>query len=108
MEIRWEVFLIVMGAALVTFIPRVLPLMVLTRMQLPDWSLRWLNYVPIAVIAALIGQEIFIQDGGISPLKSNIELIAALPTFLLAIWTRSLFVTVITGVIATMVLRFLF
>jgi branched-subunit amino acid transport protein len=100
--------MIVMGAALVTFIPRVLPLMVLTRLQLPDWSLRWLNYVPIAVMAALIGQEIFIQDGAFSPIKNNIELIAALPTFMLAIWTRSLFVTVITGVVASTVLRFLF
>ncbi|TKI83496.1 AzlD domain-containing protein, partial [Bacillus mycoides] len=29
MEVRWEVLLIILGTAIVTFIPRVVPLMVL-------------------------------------------------------------------------------
>lgn len=66
MEVRWEVFLIILGSAFVTFIPRVVPLMILSRFELPEWGMRWLNYVPISVIAALIGQEIFIHDGRIS------------------------------------------
>ena len=50
---RWHVFLTILGCALVPFLPRVLPLMLFSRMELPEWGVRWLHYVPIAVMAAL-------------------------------------------------------
>ncbi|MGQ3545638.1 AzlD domain-containing protein [Bacillus cereus] len=108
MEVRWGVFLIILWSAIVTFIPRVVPLMVLSRFELPVGAIRWLNYVPISVIAALIGQEIFIHDGKITSLTSNIEFFAAIPTFFIAIKTRSLLGTVLGGIISIIVLRFLF
>lgn len=98
----------ILGASLVTFLPRILPLVVLSRMNLPEWSMRWLNYVPIAVMAALVGQELLLTDGKPTPLLQNIELLAALPTFLIAILTRSLLGTVIVGILSMMGLRFLF
>ncbi|WP_379127171.1 AzlD domain-containing protein [Paenibacillus sp. sgz500958] len=108
MEIRMEIVLIIMGAALVTFIPRVLPLMLLSRINIPEWGMRWLSYVPISVMAALIAQELFIRDGQLS-LTSNVpELLAALPTFFVAIKTRSLLGTVIAGILSLMVLRYFF
>jgi branched-subunit amino acid transport protein len=108
MEVRWDVFLIILGSAIVTFIPRVLPLMVLSRFQLPEWATRWLNYVPISVMAALVGQEIFMKGGKISFSTNNVELLAAIPTFLIAILTRSLLATVLAGILSLFVLRFLF
>lgn len=108
MEVRWSVFLIILVSAIVTFIPRVVPLMVLSRFELPEWVMRWLNYVPISVIAALIGQEIFIHDGKIVSLTSNIEFFASIPTFFIAIKTRSLMGTVLGGIISIIVLSFLF
>ncbi|WP_409344333.1 AzlD domain-containing protein [Paenibacillus sp. MBLB4367] len=105
MEIRWSVFLIVIGASLVTLIPRVVPLMILSRFELPGWAMRWLNYVPISVMAALIGQELFLHDGKMPPLTDNAELIAALPAFFVAVRTRSILATVVVGVAALMVLR---
>ncbi|MGO0059420.1 AzlD domain-containing protein [Brevibacillus fluminis] len=108
MEVRWEIFLIIIGSALVTFLPRVIPLMVLSRFELPGWAMRWLHYVPISVMAALIGQELLLHDGQLAGLRNNIELFAALPTFFVAIKTRSLLGTVVVGVISTMVLRFCF
>ncbi|MGZ0052256.1 AzlD domain-containing protein [Brevibacillus gelatini] len=107
MEVRWDVFLIILGSALVTFLPRVLPLMVLSRMELPEWGVRWLHYVPIAVMAALVGQELFLQEGKLS-LLANVELLAAIPTFLVAIITRSLLGTVVVGMVSIMILRYLF
>lgn len=108
MEVNWTVFLIIIGAAMVTFIPRVLPLVVLNRIRIPDWGMRWLNYVPIAVMASLVGQELFMNNGELSPLRSNIELLAALPTFLTAVISRSLLGTVVIGIISIMVLRYIF
>lgn len=108
MEVRWSIFLIIFGMALVTFIPRVLPIAILSRVDLPDWAMRWLNYVPIAVMAALVGQELLMTDGKLTPLLHNIELVAALPAFIIAILTRSLLGTVIVGIIAMMILRLVF
>lgn len=108
MEIRPDIFLIILGAALVTFIPRVLPLMLLSRITIPEWGMRWLNYMPIAVMSALIAQELFIDEGRFAVLSANVELIAALPTFWVAVKTRSLLGTVITGILSLMLLRLLF
>lgn len=108
MEVRWSIFLIIFGTAIVTFIPRVLPIAVLSRIELPEWAMRWLSYVPIAVMAALVGQELLLPNGKLVPLQNNLELIAALPAFIVAIVTRSLLGTVIAGIISIMVLRFMF
>lgn len=104
LTIRWDVLLIILGAAVVTFIPRVLPLMLLSRIDLPHWAVRWLHYVPIAVMAALIGQALFVREDPWT-LENHIEWLAAIPTFLVAIRTRSLLWTVIAGVAAVMLLR---
>ena len=106
MEVRWSIFLIILGSALVTFIPRVLPIAILSRVELPEWAMRWLSYVPIAVMAALVGQELLMPNGKLEPLHKNLELIAALPAFIIAIVTRSLLGTVVAGIISLMVLRF--
>lgn len=94
--------------AFVTFIPRVIPLMILSRFTLPEWAMRWLHYVPISVIAALIGQEIFMLDGQLTSFKDNIELFAAIPTFIIAMITRSLFITVISGMFSVIILQLFF
>lgn len=108
MEVRWSIFLIILGSALVTFIPRVLPIAILSRVELPEWAMRWLSYVPISVMAALVGQELLMPSGKLEPLQHNLDLIAALPTFIIAIVTRSLLGTVVVGIISIMVLRFVF
>lgn len=105
---RLDILVMILGASIVTFIPRVLPLVVLSRMRIPDWGMRWLSYVPVAVMAALVGQELLMPNGKLSLLQNNISLVAALPTFAVAILTRSLLGTVVAGVVSMMVLRFVF
>ncbi|TCM96316.1 branched-subunit amino acid transport protein [Paenibacillus sp. BK033] len=105
MEIRWDILAIILGASIVTFVPRVLPLVVLSRLQIPDLAMRWLSYIPVAVMAALLGNELLMTGGKLTALQDNIELFAALPTFLVAIFTRSLLGTIITGVVTVMMLR---
>lgn len=107
MEVNTYILIIIIGSAIVTVIPRVLPLMVLSRLALPDWMMRWLSHVPVAVMAALVGQELCLTEGKISILNS-LELLAALPTFIVAIISRSLLATVITGIISMAVVRFIF
>lgn len=107
MEVRWEILVIILGAAAVTFVPRVLPLMVMSRFVLPQWVMRWLGYVPVAVMAALVAQEVLTQSGKIVLSWGNPELWAAVLAFVAAILSRSLLATVLAGIIALMALRYL-
>lgn len=100
---RLDVILLLLAAGAVTLVPRILPLLVFSKLQIPDWGLKWLNYIPIAILAALLAQVLFMHE--------TIQwdyLIAAIPTFLVAIYTRSLLGTVLTGVIVIILLRFFF
>lgn len=46
--------LIIIGMALVTMIPRVLPAFVIGKWVYPRWVSRWLNAIPYAALGALI------------------------------------------------------
>lgn len=87
----------------VTLVPRILPLLVFSKLQIPDWGLKWLNYIPIAILRALLRQVLFMNET-----MQWDYLIAAIPTFLVAIYTRSLLGTVLTGVVVIILLRFFF
>ncbi|YAR63802.1 AzlD domain-containing protein [Bacillus cytotoxicus] len=100
MEIRLDVLFLLIGAGLVTFIPRVLPLIVFQKFQIPDWVLKWLQYIPIAILVALLAQVLLMNET-----MQWDYMIAAIPTFLVAIYTRSLLGTVLTGVIVIILLR---
>lgn len=78
--------------------------MVLSRVRLPDWGLRWLNHIPIAVMSALLAQELLISDDSFSPQLEG--LFAAIPVFVVAYFTRSLLTAVVTGIVAMMLLRY--
>lgn len=103
MEVRWDLLLVVLGSAIVTLLPRVVPLLVLSKVEIPEWGLRWLNHIPIAILAALLAQTLFMNE----TMKVD-YLVAAIPTFLVAIFTRSLLGAVLTGVIAVFLLRLFF
>ena len=100
MDIRPEFLGLVLACALVTAVPRVLPLVALSRAALPAWLLEWLRFVPIAVLAALCAIEVLLPGGTLAPLLSNPALPAILAAFGLAAATRSLLATVLAGVCA--------
>ena len=105
MEVRAWVLAAIIGSGLVTVIPRVLPLALLSRATLPVWLARWLGFVPIAVLAALLAQSVARPDGHLALPPDNLALLAAMPTLLVAARTRSLLGIVVTGVMTMALLR---
>lgn len=105
MEVSWTILIIIIGCALVTFVPRVLPLMILSQLELPTWLIRWLKNVPVAVMAALLAQELLLSNNQFSIMDNGLKILAAIPAFIIAILTKSLLGTVMAGVIAMMILR---
>ena len=90
MDIRPEFLGLVLACAAVTAVPRVLPLLVLARLRLPQWLLDWLSYVPVAVLACLLSLEV--ASAGTA------GLLAAAVALAVAAVTRSLLGTVLAGV----------
>jgi len=95
------------GVSLVTLIPRVLPMVLFSRINMPEWLLAFLRYVPIAVMTALLAQAVLTEDEEWIPLQDNLNLLALVPTLLAAVLTRSLLVTVLTGIGAMLILEWL-
>jgi branched-subunit amino acid transport protein len=94
--------LTIVAMGIVTYMPRLLPVLLLTRKGrsgsgLTPWIEAWLRHVPAAVLAAMLLPSLFIADGHMSLRLDNLYLWAAVPTLLIAWKTRSLFGAVIAG-----------
>lgn len=80
---------------LVSYLPRCLPLVFLARRRIPDWLKDWLDFIPAAIMASLLGPALFVQDGVLSLGKA--EFWVAIPTLLFALKTKSLGGTLVVG-----------
>ncbi len=89
-----ELIFCIVGCMLVTAIPRLGPVMFLRADSLPPALRHWLSFVPVSVMAALLGQDIFFYDGDFSLSWTNLYLVAAAPSLLVAWRTRSFFGTI--------------
>ncbi len=101
------VLMVIVGMALVTFIPRVMPIWALSSRELPPVVARWLGFVPTAILSALLAPALLVQDGAIALNVSNLSLLAAVPTFVVAWRTKSFFGTVAVGMVCVAAGRYL-
>ncbi|MCS4485832.1 AzlD domain-containing protein [Staphylococcus americanisciuri] len=93
-------------SSLVTLLVRVLPLILISRMELSEKVIKWLSFIPITLFTALVVDGLIQQQEGVFGYSLNwIFIIALIPTILIALRTRSLTMTVIVGMITVAVLR---
>jgi len=92
-----EYLAVIVGMGIVTYVPRWLPLVLLTRRRLPLWLVEWLDFIPASILSALVVPYL-ITTG--DPRHLDIlrpELFVAVPTFAFALVTKSLAGTVVVG-----------
>lgn len=106
MTLRPEIIMLIVACMVVTVIPRVMPMVLVNRIELPEWFLAWLHHIPVAVISALFFREVLLLDGDWRDWHDPYFL-AAWPTLAVALWSRNIFITVIVGVLIFVVLRWL-
>lgn len=92
-----DYYLLILGMGAVTYIPRWLPLFFLSRRQLPQWFVDWLDLIPAAVLSALLLPALLLSGDPKSLAPASPEVIAAIPTLAFALFTRSLGATVVVG-----------
>ena len=95
--------IIVMGMALVTYLPRLFPMAFLSEINLPPFWDRFLNLVPYTVLAALIFPGILFSTDSLES-----AVFGAVIAVILAIKKASLLVVVIGGILGVMFLEMLF
>lgn len=82
-----DLVLCIVGMALVTLLPRVLPVTLLAGRRLPPLIERWLSFVPVSVLAALVAPDLLLTQGTLNLGADNLFLVAAVPT-LLVCWYK--------------------
>lgn len=98
----------ILGMMIVTYLPRALPLLALAQRTLPDLIIRWLSFIPVAVLAAMLVPILILQDGGLDFSGNNIFLWAAIPTIVVSWKTGSFVSAVIIGMGCVALGRYLF
>ena len=100
-----KLLLIFAGMFVVTYLPRSLPLTILSKVKLPPFILEVLQYIPVAILGALLLPGILIQDGALDISFSNYYLISAIVASVVAFAFKKLFLTIIAGVLCMFLLN---
>ena len=96
------IWIVIVGSAIATYLIRSLPLVVTIRGHLPDAASRYLDALPVAIIAALVGPAVIAPGGA---LTHGAEPLAAALVVATVAWRRSLLAGVLVGVAAVALLR---
>jgi branched-subunit amino acid transport protein len=102
------IFLIILGMTAVTYFSRSTPILLLSNKKMPELVIRWLRYVSVAVLSALLLPTLLVQNSQLSFSLTNLFLLAAIPTAFVAWKTHSLFGAAITGMALVALGRLLF
>jgi len=95
----------IIGMSIVTYLPRMIPLVILSKFNIPPLWMKWLNYIPVAVLSALLAPILLISDGKLALSSDNKPLLASIPCFLVAAKTKNLFLTVLVGIVSMFLLK---
>jgi len=95
---KQEMLWIIFGMAIVTFIPRFVPMAFLSRWVIPERLKRGLEYIPVAILSAIVFPILFFNEGG----KFGIQPHFLLPGILVFFFSwkiKSLWISVIIGML---------
>ncbi|MDR0921547.1 MAG: AzlD domain-containing protein [Lactobacillales bacterium] len=106
--INSSVLIVILGSAVVTWIPRVFPFYVAKVSKFPRLFVAFLNYLPVCILCALLFQSVLTPHAYLLPNFKGLECLALVPTVFVAIRTKDLMKTAIVGIVAIALLRFLF
>ena len=102
------ILLTILGCAIVTWLSRIVPFVLLKKFDMPKPLVEYLSFVPIVITSALWFNSLFIQRIGELPEINYENLLASLPTVVSAIISKSLLVIVMIGILSLAIIRYVF
>jgi len=94
-----KVWLVLFLGGILTYLTRLSFIYLFGLWEMPLWLLKSLRYVPPAVLSALIAPELFIQSGQFLISFENMKLLAGVVAIMTAIFTKSMFWTISSGIL---------
>lgn len=104
---RSEVLYIIIGMTLVTYFTRIGALVLFRFTGVPTWLNRWLKYVPVAILTALIIPSLLLPKGYLDISINNHYLIAGIVAAFVAYRSRNIIATLGLGMSIMFVLKLL-
>lgn len=95
---------VIIGMAIANFALRFVPLALLSRVSFPVPLRRWLSFVPISVMGALVAVEVVGTEGISSELLTTAPLYASILTMVVFRFTRSFLGATMAGMLSFVVL----
>jgi branched-subunit amino acid transport protein len=102
-----NVIITLLGMGVVTYLTRVLFIVGMKGDKLPPFIIRWLSYVPVAVLAAIIFPMIAAPEKRLDLTYTNPYLLAGVAATAIALATKNLIITVVGGMGVILLLKFL-
>jgi branched-subunit amino acid transport protein len=101
-QVIWGV---IIGMALLNFLIRFVPIAAVSRIELPAPVLRWLEFIPVSVMGALVANTVARPGGTFVAPWANPWVLACAATALAYRMTRSFLGATVIGMIAFVAVR---
>jgi len=101
-----NIWLVLLLGGLITFGMRFSLIYLFGMFNVPEALRKALSYVPPAVLSAIIFPELFIRNETVDLSLDNHRLMAGLVAILAAWLTKNIFITILSGMIALLLLQF--
>jgi branched-subunit amino acid transport protein len=103
---EWEIWVVIVMLALSTALTRSTFWMLGHKVTMPPRMLEVLRYAPACALAAIIGPDLVLGNGGELQLTvANPKLIAGLAALAFYLWRRNMLLTILVGMLAFTLLR---
>jgi branched-subunit amino acid transport protein len=96
---RHDILILILGMGVVTFLPRFIPMVLISRWTIPERIKKGLEYFPISILSAIVFPILFFNGDGRMEIQPQYFL-SAIPVFIFAWKVKSLWGSVILGMAA--------
>lgn len=98
-----ELFIVLLGMSIVTYLPRLIPVFIVDKIKLPNWINMWLKMIPYAALGALIFPGVLNIERGIP----SIGLIGGLAAVITAYYKLHIFYVILSSIVTVMIMKLL-
>lgn len=100
------IWLMILGVSAVSLAPRILPVALFSRREMPPLLEKWLSFVAPAVLGALTAVCILAPAGQIDLSTGNLYIWAFFPTLAAGLKSKSIFLTLLVGIVSMALLYY--
>ncbi|CEO88575.1 MAG TPA: AzlD domain-containing protein [Syntrophaceticus sp.] len=94
-----SIWVMIIGVSIVSLTPRIFPVAFFSRYEFPAIVKEWLSFVAPAVLGGLTALSILAPQGKIDISIQNIYIWAFIPTIVVAVKFKNLFITLLVGIV---------